>query len=456
MLETVDISRAQFAFTIAFHILFPAFSIGLSTFLLFMESCYLITKKPIYFQICKFWIKIFALTFGMGVVSGLVMEVQIGTNWSVFSKDAGPVLGGLFTYEVMTAFFIEAGFLGIMLFGWKKVGPKLHYLSTFLVWFGVTLSAFWILAANSWMQTPAGAVMKNSVFSVVDWWHVIFNPSTVIRFVHMLIAVYLTTAFVIIGISGYYLLKDRYVQFSKMCLSFSLWVVMVLAPLQIIIGDAVGLKVHEYQPIKTAAIEANWNTQYGAPLILFAYPDQHLQKNLYTLSVPKLASLINTHHFNGKLVGLKSVPIQDQPVVATVFYSFRIMVAIGLLMLLLAVVGSLLRFRGHLYRAKWFLKSCFYFSPFGFLAIITGWITAECGRQPWIIYDLLRTDQAASPVSLAHVITTMLLIVVVYGIIFGIFFFHYLKKVIRQGPESDSVLEHPFGYMHEPVRRVAS
>lgn len=452
MIDTVDISRAQFAFTIAFHILFPAFSIGLSTFIMIMEASYLITKKTLYFTICNFWIKVFALTFGMGVVSGLVMEVQLGTNWAVFSREVGPVLGGLFTYEVMTAFFIEAGFLGIMLFGWKKVGPKLHFLATLLVWIGVTLSAFWILAANSWMQTPAGAMLHGSQFNIQSWSQVIFNHSTVIRFIHMLFAVYLTTAFIILGIAAYYLLKNQHTEFAKKCFSFTLWVVIILAPLQIFIGDEVGLKVHEFQPIKTAAIEANWDTQKGAPFVIFAYPDQHLQKNLYTWSIPKLASLINTHSFDGTLQGLKSVPIKDQPVVAAVFYSFRIMVAIGVAMLILAVAGLLLRFRGKLYDSRWFQQSCLYFTPFGFLAIITGWVTAECGRQPWIVYKLLRTDVAASHVALSHVITTMILIFFVYVIIFGVFYFHYLRKIIKSGPLDQFNVDHPFGYMDTPLK----
>lgn len=450
MVNTVDISRAQFAFTIAFHILFPAFSIGLITFITVMEACYLATKNVLYLNICKFWIKVFALTFGMGVVSGLVMEVQLGTNWSGFSREVGSVLGGLFQYEVMTAFFIEAGFLGIVIFGWEKVGPKLHFLATCLVWFGVTLSAFWILAANSWMQTPAGAKLVNGHFDVQSWWQVIFNHSTMIRYVHMLIAVYLTTSFVIAGISAFYFLKNQYPHFARKCFSVSMWTVLILAPLQIFIGDTVGLEVHQNQPIKTAAIEANWQTQRGAPLVLFAYPNQQLQKNQFAITIPKGASLINTHQLNGKLEGLNAVPLKDQPIVAAVFYSFRVMVAIGLAMMLLAFVGFLLRFRHRLYESRWFLHACVWFAPLGFLAIITGWITAECGRQPWIVYNIMRTSDAASPVSVAHVALTFALIFVVYFIIFGVFYFHYLGKVIRSGP-TPTILptDQPFGYMRQ-------
>ncbi len=453
MMNTVDISRAQFAFTIAFHIIFPAFSIGLATFLMIMEACYLKTKKLLYFRICKFWIKIFALTFGMGVVSGLVMEVQLGTNWSIFSRDVGPVLGALFTYEVMTAFFIEAGFLGIMFFGWEKVGPKLHFAATVLVWIGVTVSAFWILAANSWMQTPAGAVMHGKLFSVSSWHQVILNHSTIVRFIHMLLATYLTTAFIIIGVSCYFLLKNQHFLFAKKCLSFALWAALIMIPVQILVGDEVGLVIHEYQPMKTAAIEANWHTQNGAPLVVFAYPNQSLQKNQYAITIPKIASLINTHKLNGRLEGLSDVPIKDQPIVAVVFYSFRVMVAVGLIMFLLAGIGLVLRYRGRLYQARWFQQFCLYFSPAGFLGIITGWITAECGRQPWVVYGLLRTENAASIVSVTHVIATMVLIVIVYFIIFGYFYVHYLVKIIKNGPMSEDVVQHPFAYMNHGLKR---
>ena len=266
------ISRLQFAFTVSFHIIFPAFSIGLATFLVFMEGVWLKTKNPLYLEICKFWTKVFALTFGMGVVSGIVMEFQLGTNWSGFTDRVGPVLGVLFSYEVLTAFFIEAGFLGVMIFGWNKVGAKLHFLSTILVVVGVTLSAFWILSANSWMQHPAGADMVSGRFVVNSWWHVIFNPLVLHRFLHMLLAAYLTTFIIIGAITAYYLVKKQHMAFAKKCFSIAMWGIVVLIPIQIFIGDAVGLLVHKYQPLKTAAMEAVWQTEKGAPLILFAWP----------------------------------------------------------------------------------------------------------------------------------------------------------------------------------------
>jgi cytochrome d ubiquinol oxidase subunit I len=447
------LSRIQFAFTISFHILFPAFSIGLATFLAIMEGLWLKTKNPIYYQICRYWIKVFALTFGMGVVSGIVMEFQLGTNWAGFTHAVGPVLGGLFTYEVLTAFFVEAGFLGVMIFGWDKVGPKLHYFATLLVWFGVTLSAFWILAANSWMQTPAGAVLKDGQFIVESWWHVIINHSTLVRFSHMLLAAYLCTVFVIASVSAYYLLNGRHLEFAKKCFSFALLAIVVTIPLQIWLGDEAGLKDHEYQPIKTAAIEANWKTQNGAPLILFAIPDQAKQKNLFAISIPHMASVINTHKWNGRLQGLDSAPRSEQPFVPIVFFSFRIMVAAGFLMLFIGLAGLYLRFRKKLYSARWFLRLNLYMAPLGFIAMITGWFTAETGRQPWVVYGLLKTADAVSKVHTRDVVISFVLLFVVYGLIFGVFYFRYLLKLIQHGPAEITHHRVPFSYMTEKEKK---
>jgi len=441
------LARIQFAFTISFHILFPSFSIGLATFLAIMEGAWLKTKNPLYLSICKFWMKIFALTFGMGVVSGIVMEFQLGTNWSGFTKAVGPVLGALFTYEVLTAFFIEAGFLGVMIFGWERVGPKLHYFSTLLVFFGVTLSAFWILSANSWMQTPSGALFIKGHFLVTSWWHVIFNPSVMTRYIHMLLAAYVTTVLVIMSISAFYLLKNRHLQFSRKCLSFATSVLFILIFAQIMVGDDAGVIDHEYQPIKTAAIEANWDTQKGAPLILFAYPDQQESKNLWVVSIPHLASLINTHQWNGVLQGLTSVPKSDQPFVPVVFYSFRVMVGLGFLIFGLSIWALILRWKKDLYRHQLFLKTCVLFGPAGFIALIAGWFTAETGRQPWVVYNILRTSDAASNILMKNVIISLVLIFIVYGIIFGFFYFLYFVKIIRQGPQNVEHIKMPFGYL---------
>jgi len=450
MIDPEFLSRLQFAFTVSFHIIFPSFSIGLVTFLAIMEGIWLKTKNPVYLKICKFWTKVFALTFGMGVVSGIVMEFQFGTNWSGFTDRVGSVLGVLFSYEVLTAFFIEAGFLGVMIFGWNKVGPKLHYFSTLLVVFGVTLSAFWILSANSWMQYPYGAHIVNNRFVTTNWWDVIINPLVIHRYIHMLLAAYITTMFVVSAISAYYLLKKEHIEFAKKGFSFATMAILILMPIQLFMGDEVGLHVHQYQPLKTAAIEGVWETQTGAPLLLFAIPDMKLQKNLFPIGIPFGASIINTHHVHGKLTGLKSVKKSDRPFVPIVFWSFRVMVGCGLLMLLFAVVAIVLRAKQKLYNTDWFLKSAIVLAPLGFIAVVTGWFTAETGRQPWVAYQYIRTTEGATKVDFEHVITSLLLLIVVYGIVFGIFYFKYLFKIIRKGPEeSDKIEQQPFGYLSE-------
>lgn len=452
-MTTLLLSRIQFGTTIAFHILFPAFSIGLITFIAIMEGIWLSTKNPLYLSISKFWTKIFALTFGMGVVSGIVMEFQLGTNWSGYTNAVGPVLGPLFTYEVLTAFFIEAGFLGIMIFGWDRVSHFLHYLSTLLVVIGVTLSAFWINSANSWMQTPSGAHLVEGKFVVDSWMSVIFNPSVLLRFSHMMLAAYLSTAFVIAAISAHYLIKSLYNQFAKKCFSFALVAITILIPMQIYLGDRSGLLILEHQPIKTAAIEANWESQRGAPLLLFAIPNQKEEKNSFEIGIPKLGSFINTHDWNGELPGLKSVSSENRPNVFLVFWSFRVMVFLGFAMLFVGIIHLLLRVRSKLYNTVWFLRLCRLSAPIGFIALITGWITTEVGRQPWVVHGLIRTADAVSPIPLRNVIISLILILIVYGIIFGIFYFMYLFKTIRKGPVIDELEfeDHPFGYL-EPER----
>lgn len=449
VLDTTLVSRIQFAFTISFHILFPSFSIGMAMFLAIMEGVWLKTRNPRYLEICKFWMKIFALTFGMGIVSGIVMAFQLGTNWAGFTRRIGDVLGALFTYEVLTAFFIEAGFLGVMLFGWNRVGSKLHYLATLLVTFGTTFSAFWIMSANSWMQTPAGFHLVNGKYEVSSWWHVIFNPSVMPRYAHMIVAAYITTSFVIAGISAYYLIKKQHVEFSKKCFSFVMWAILILMPLQIYLGDTVGLEVHKNQPLKTAAMEGVWNTQKGAPFLVFALPDQNKEKNYFEIKIPHGAALINTHQWNGELIGLKSVGKNDIPFVPIVFFSFRIMVGLGLLMLLIALTAWWLRHKKVLFEKTWFLKTCVVTIPVGFIALWTGWITAEAGRQPWVVYNLIRTSEASSKVLLSNVLVSFVLIIIVYGIIFGFFYFYYLIKIIREGPAEGKpkLLDQSFQYM---------
>jgi cytochrome d ubiquinol oxidase subunit I len=442
------LSRIQFAFTVSFHIIFPSFSIGLATFLLLMETYWLKTKNLAYLSICRFYNKIFALTFGMGVVSGIVMEFQFGTNWPGFSAKVGPVLGSLFVYEVLTAFFIEAGFLGVMILGWERVGAKLHYLATCLVVAGVTISAFWIMSANSWMQVPAGAIMDaNQVFHVVSWQHVILNPTVLPRFIHMLLSAYITTGFVILGISAYFLLRKQHAEIAMICAKTIIVSLFILVPLQIFMGDKVGTNVHKYQPIKTAAMEAVWHTQNGAPLVLFAYPNMQLEKNQWEITIPKLASLINTHSWNGQLQGLTSVPTNDRPFVPIVFYCFRVMVGAGILMLIIILYGAYLLARKKLVTSSWYLKLCVLCSPIGFIAIITGWFTAETGRQPWVVYNMLRTKDMATSVSGNSVLISLILLIIVYGIIFGVFYFKYLFRTINHGPKYFSDRNMPFSYM---------
>ncbi|WP_440615460.1 cytochrome ubiquinol oxidase subunit I [Cysteiniphilum sp. 6C5] len=449
------LSRVQFAFTVSFHILFPAFSIGLSTFLMIFEATWLITKKDKYLALVKFWTKIFALTFGMGVVSGIVMEFQFGTNWSGFAEKVGPVLGALFTYEVLTAFFIEAGALGIMIFGWGRVNKYLHFLSNVVIFLGVTLSAFWILSANSWMQTPSGVSYLDGIFIIHSWYEVIFNPSVIPRYIHMLMAAYLSTAFVILGVGAYYMIKGINKQFSQICIKFSLISILLLSIGQVFVGDDVGLEVHKHQPLKTAAIEGVWDTQKGAPLVLFAYPDANQEKNLFAIEIPKLASLINTHKLDGQLIGLKTVKKEDRPLVAPVFYSFRIMVGIGLLMVLIGIIDSILVAKGSILKATRFLKVCVLCSPIGFIAIIAGWFTAEFGRQPWVVYGMLRTEYAVSDLSFIQVAISLSLIIIVYFVIFGFFYFRYFSRIIKQGPSEPGTERMPYAYFQSVEENIS-
>ena len=448
------LSRIQFGFSIGFHILFPTLNLGLAVFLVIMESLWLKTKKPVYLEICQFWTKIFALTFGMGVVSGIVLAYQIGTNFGPFITQFGNVLGALFAYETLTAFFLEAGFLGVMLFGWQRVPRPLHFIATLLVTIGTSISAFWIMSANSWMQTPSGYQIINSKYVVDSWWAVVFNPSFLPRFVHMLLASYVTTCFVVMAVASYYLLKKTNLIFAKKSLSYTLWAALLLVPLQIFVGDIVGVHVHQYQPLKTAAMEGIWETQKGAPLVLLAWPSQKMQKNEYVLSIPKLASFINTHDFEGEMLGLKSVAPTEQPSVLPVFITFRVMVGMGILMLLTALVGLFLRIKGQLYSNQWFYRWCIIIAPAGFISSISGWLTAEMGRQPWVVYHLLKTKLAVSAIGMEEVIISLILLILAYGIIFG-FYLYYVFKLIHLGPkliDTDQVEHHSFQYMTDLPR----
>lgn len=430
---TVLLSRIQFGFTIGFHILFPTLNIGLSVFLAIMEGTWLKTRNPAYLRICKFWMKIFALTFGMGVVSGVVMSYELGTNFGIFVNAIGGILGPLFGYEVLSAFFLEAGFLGVMLFGWNRVGPKLHFAATILVCIGTIISAFWIMSANSWMQAPAGYQIVNGKYQVTSWLQAIFNPTFLPRFTHMVFASLVTTCFVVAGVSAWYLLRKRYEAIAKPCFSFALIAAVILTPIQIVLGDNVGLHVLKNQPLKTAAMEGIWNTQAGAPLILFAIPDVKNARNLYQISIPKGASLFNTHQLNGVLQGLNSVSRNNWPVIEPTFFGFRVMVGIGLFLFAIALYAVWLRWRKKFFTSRLLQYLCLFASPLGFVATIAGWITAESGRQPWVVYNLIRTSDGASVVPASNVLISLIILVFVYGTIFT-FYIYYLFKFIRKGP----------------------
>jgi len=431
-LDAAILARAQFAFTVSFHIIFPAFSIGLASYLMVLEALWLRTGDDAYLRLFKYWMKIFAVAFGMGVVSGIVMSYQFGTNWSVFSDKAGPVIGPLMAYEVLTAFFLEAGFLGVMLFGMGRVSRSLHFTATVMVAFGTLLSATWILSVNSWMQTPAGhAINDVGQFVPVDWLAIIFNPSFLYRLVHMVLAAYLTTAFVVGAVGAWHLLRDTANVEARRMFSMAMWMAAIVAPLQIFAGDMHGLNTLEHQPIKVAAMEGHWDRQTGAPLILFTLPDAQAEENHYEISIPHLSALILTHSWDGETPGLKDVSPEDRPPVAIVFWSFRIMIAIGMLMMLVGAVSLFLRWRGKLYDAGWFHRAAVAMGPAGFVAVLAGWVTTEVGRQPYTVYGLLRTADSMSPIDAPAVAASLLAFVIVYFLLFGAGTLYILKMMNR-------------------------
>jgi cytochrome d ubiquinol oxidase subunit I len=434
--DPLVLARLQFAFTVSFHIIFPAFSIGLASYLAVLNGLYLLTKKPVFMDLFNYWKKIFAVAFGMGVVSGIVMSYQFGTNWSVFSDKVGPVLGPLMGYEVLSAFFLEAGFLGVMLFGRERVGPALHFFASMMVAFGTFFSAFWILSVNSWMQTPAGfGVNEVGQFIALDWWAVIFNPSFPYRLVHMLLAAYLTTAFVVGGVGAKHLLRDQANPAARMMFSMAMWMAAIVAPLQITAGDAHGLNTLQYQPAKIAAMEGHFDTHEGAPLILFGIPNQAEERTDYQIAIPKLGSFILTHDWDGTIRGLKEWPVDKRPPVTIVFWSFRIMVGIGFAMLGLGMWSLWLRFRGGLYRVSLMHRVAILLGPSGFIAVLAGWITTEVGRQPYTVYGLLTTAQSASPVDAAVVGSSLAAFIVVYFTLFGAGFF-YILRLMNKPPHA--------------------
>ncbi|HEX3887158.1 MAG TPA: cytochrome ubiquinol oxidase subunit I [Phenylobacterium sp.] len=428
------LSRLQFAFTIAFHIIFPSFTIGLASYLAVLEGLWLATKNEAFKILYLFWIKIFAISFGMGVVTGVVMSYEIGTNWSVYSAAAAPVIGPLLAFEVLAAFFLESSFLGVMLFGWKKVGPRLHFAASVLVALGTLTSAFWIVSANSWMQDPTGYVrLADGTLRATDWGQVIFSPTFPIRLTHMVLAAFLTTSLVVGAASAWRLLKDPEEEESYLTLKMAIGMFAIVAPLQILAGDASGKQVLHVQPAKLAAIEAFWDTKAGQAFHIVAWPDRTIAANRWEVSIPKLGSLITAGDPNAEIKGLKDFAPQDRPPVFLVFWAFRVMVGLGLAMAALGVWGGWLIWRGQLPQARWFLRSAVAMGPAGFVAVISGWIVAEVGRQPYVIYGVLRTADAVSPVTRAEVSVSLVAFMAIYALIFSVGVL-YILRLIAEGP----------------------
>jgi cytochrome bd ubiquinol oxidase subunit I len=431
-LDPVLLARLQFAFTVSFHIIFPTFTIGIAIYLATLELLWGWTGAERYKRLAAFWTKIFAVSFAMGVVSGIVLSYQFGTNWSRFSTVAGNVVGPLIGYEVLTAFFLEASFLSVLLFGGDRVPRWLHVFSGVMVAFGTTLSAFWILAANSWMQTPAGYTIEAGIVYPADWWAIIFNPSFPYRLAHMLNASLLTGGFVGIAVGARYLLTGRHIEEARTMLRMAISLTAVLAPLQLIIGDLHAENTLKYQPTKIAAMEAHWDGSKPAPFEFFAWPDETTESNLYSISVPHIASLLVTRQWDGLFPGLKDVPPQDRPPLPNVFFGFRIMVAIGLYMIGAAWFGAWLLWRGRLFETRWYLKLVAQTWWAGFVAVISGWIVTESGRQPWIVQGILRTADAVSPVPGASIAITLGLFILVYGVVFS-FGIYFINRLITRG-----------------------
>ena len=441
MLENLDallLARIQFAFTVSFHFFFPAFSIGLASYLMVLEGLWLKTGKSVYLDLFKYWLKIFAIAFAMGVVSGIVMSYQFGTNWSVFSDKAGPVIGPLMAYEVLTAFFLEAGFLGVMLFGMEKVGKKLHFAATLMVALGTFVSAFWILAVNSWMQTPTGYfIAANGQFLPgPSWWDIVFNPSFPYRLVHTVMAAYLTTAFVVGAVGAWHLLKDRANLHARKMFSMAMWMAAIVTPLQIFAGDMHGLNTLEHQPAKVMAMEGHYQSHpEGAPLILFGIPDSEAKTVRYAVEIPKFSSLILKHDLDAPLAGLATIPDDQEPPVGMLFWSFRIMVGIGFAMLGIGLWSLWGRVRGRLYEMSWLHRAAVLMGPSGFAAVLAGWITTEVGRQPFVIYGVLRTADAASPLDAPAVAASLIAFILVYFTVFGIGVW-YILKLMGKAPHA--------------------
>lgn len=459
-MDALLLARIQFGFTVSFHIVFPGLTIGLASYLAVLEGLWLKTGRQVYIDLYHFWSKVFAVAFGMGVVSGLVMAYQFGTNWSEFSRFAGGITGPLLAYEVLTAFFLEAGFLGVMLFGMQRVGAGLHFFSTLAVAVGTLISSTWILASNSWMHTPQGHAVIDGRVVPVDWLAVIFNPSFPYRLTHMVLGAFLATALVVAGSAAWHLLRKRDGEPVRMMLSMAMWMLLAVAPLQAVVGDAHGLNTLEHQPAKLAAIEGHWENHpgEGVPLILFGIPDMQAEQTHYKIEIPRGASLLLTHSWDGTIPALKDFKPEDRPNSTIVFWTFRVMVGLGVLMILLALLGLWLRRGGRLYRSSAFLRFALAMGPAGLVAILAGWFTTEIGRQPWIIYGLMRTADAVSPVSATQLGVSLAAFVAVYLVVFGAGTV-YVLRLIAIGPKTGEgkhfALGGP-GQPHHPARPLSA
>jgi len=457
-LDPVVLSRVQFVWVVAWHILLPAFTVGLASFITMLEGLHAWTGKPIYLRVSKFWIRIFAVSFGMGVVSGIVMPFQFGTNWSRFSDATANVVGPLFAYEGLTAFFLEAAFLGVLLFGRKLVPPWAHFVAAFMVGFGTLLSSFWIIAVNSWMQTPGGYTRAaDGRFFPADWTAIVFSASFPYRLAHTVSGFYVTTAFVVLAIGAYTIRAGKFVAEGKLMLRMALGFLTIFVPLQIALGDAQGLNTLEHQPAKLAAMEGLWDGGSGVPASLFGIPNQKGEKNDFEIAVPKLGSLYLTHSWDGAVKGLKDFPADQRPPVIVVYFAFRIMVGIGLLMLAIVAVGWILRWRGKFYDQAWYLKGLQWSLPLGFIAVLAGWTTTEVGRQPWTVYGLMRTADSVSP-SLTgfDVILSLAMYMAIYLLVYptGL---RFMLRIVWNGPldadpENDSKIES--GRPAQPVQAL--
>jgi cytochrome bd ubiquinol oxidase subunit I len=435
VLDPVLISRLQWAWVISWHILLPAFTVGLASYIAVLEGLYFFTGRDVWFRLSGFWTRIFAVSFGMGVVSGIIMPFQFGTNWSRFTEATADVLSPLMAYEGLMAFFLEASFLGVLLFGRRLVPAWAHFFAAIMVAIGTLFSSFWILATNSWMQTPAGYKIVNGRFEPVDWLAIIFNPSFPYRLAHNVNAFYITTAFVVMGVGAWLLRRNRAAGDARIMIRMALDLLIVIVPLQIFLGDQHGLNTLEYQPAKLAAIEGRYDTERPTPLTLFGIPDDADATMRDAIEIPDLGSLILTHSWNRGIKGLKEWPADQRPPVAPPFFGFRIMVGIGFIMLAVVIIGQILQLAGRLWDSVWFLRLCQIVAPFGFFAVLAGWITTEVGRQPWTVYGLVRTADSVSPsLTGADVAASLGLYIVVYLIMFptGIAF---MAARVRRGPQ---------------------